>query len=211
MSYSSLWTIKPNYIGEEFHTYNNSWWFSPIVWDVLSDKTLPRGFMGRIQSVIGMDGNEVWRKINNKMNNSENVSDRICWEISNQNIFFTKDKEFIVSCIRKFLEDNKGYDKSDKDGVSILEREHIIERFNDIANDILDLDENEYPYFVLKNTSVDDGVECWFSKYDKEKDEYTEIPLNKSEKFLAEFVIIEDGNIKEFVSNLDYQYKESEE
>lgn len=211
MSYSSLWAINSNYIGRELKAYKNSFCFSPIVWSVLSDKTLPRDFTGNIQSIIGFDGNTVWEKINSKMNNSQNISDRICWEISNQNIFFTKDKEFIVSCIRKFLEDNNGYDKSDEDGVSILEREHIIERFNEIANDILELNENEYPYFVFKNTSVDDDVERWFYKYDEKSDEYIAISLKESEEFLAEFVIIQNGDIKDFISNLDYEYKESED
>ena len=57
-----------------------------------------------IQSVIGLNGNEVWLRINNIMNNSDNTSDRICWEMSNQQIFFTKDKECIVSNIQKFIE-----------------------------------------------------------------------------------------------------------
>lgn len=62
---------------------------SPVVWSVLSDKTLPK-VMGYIQSVIGIHGADVWKKINTKMNNSTNTSDRICWELSNQQIFFTK-------------------------------------------------------------------------------------------------------------------------
>lgn len=59
MSHSSLYGIKKDYTGEEIYKYRNSWWFSPIIWTVLSDKVLPRGFMGRIQSVIGIDGDDV--------------------------------------------------------------------------------------------------------------------------------------------------------
>lgn len=207
MSCSSLYGIKPDYTGEIVNEYKNSWWFSPIVWSVLSDKILPRDFMGYVQSIIGLHGQEVWKKINTKMNNSENTPDRICWEMSNQQIFFTKDKECIAANIRQFVEQNKTYDKSDEDNLSPLEREHIIERFNEIADDIVGLDENAYPYFVFKNTSVDDGVEFWFSSYDEESDEYTDKSIKDWDKILAEFVVIEDGKIAKFISNLDYQYE----
>ena len=207
MSYSSLYGIKPDYTGEIVNEYKNSWWFSPIVWSVLSDKTLPRDFMGYVQSIIGLHGQEVWKKINTKMNDSKNTPDRICWEMSNQQIFFTKDKECIADSIRKFVEQNKDYDKSDEDNLSPLEREHIIERFNEIADDILGLDENEYPYFVFKNTSVDASVDFWFSSYDEESDEYTDKSIKDWDKLLAEFVVIERDQIVKFISNLDYQYE----
>lgn len=206
MSYSSLYGIKNNYVGEELYEYGNSWLFSPIVWSVLSDKYLPRDMYGYVQSVIGMHGNEVFLKINNIMNNSNNTPDRICWEMSNQQIFFTKDKECIVNNIHKFIEQNKEYDRHREDNISALEREHIVERFNEIANDILSLDENEYPYFVFKNTSVDDGVERWFYTYD-ENDEYADKSLKDWDKIIAEFVIIKDDKITNFVNNLDYKYE----
>jgi hypothetical protein len=204
MSCSSLYGIKKDYTGEELYEYKNSWLFSPIVWNVLSDKYLPRQY-GMVQSVIGLNGNEVWSKINNIMNNSDNTSDRICWEMSNQQIFFTKDKECIINNIHKFIEQNKEYYKSEEDNISALEREHIIERFNEIANDILSLDENEYPYFVFKNTSVDDAVERWFYTYD-ENEEYIDKSLKDWEEYIAEFVVITDDRIANFVSNLDYKY-----
>ena len=197
MSYSSLWGIKPNYKGEELITYKNSWYFSPMIWNILSDKYLPRDIMGYVQSVIGLHGQEVWKKINTVMNNSSNTPDRICWELGNQQIFFTKDKECIANSIRKFIEQNKEYDKSKEDNLSPLEREHIIERFNEIADDILRLDENEYPYFVFKNTSCDDNVEFWF---------YNDKSLRNWIEFLAEFVFIENEKIKEFVENTNYKY-----
>ena len=204
MSCSSLYGIKKDYTGEELYEYKNSWLFSPIVWNVLSDKYLPRQ-CGMVQSVIGLNGNEVWSKINNVMNNSDNTSDRICWEMSNQQIFFTKDKECIINNVHKFIEQNKEYYKSEEDNISALEREHIIERFNEIANDILSLDENEYPYFVFKNTSVDDAVERWFYTYDK-NEEYIDKSLKDWEEYIAEFVVITDDRIANFVSNLDYKY-----
>ena len=197
MSCSSLYGIKKNYIGEELHEYKNSWLFSPIIWDVLSDKYLPRQYE-MVQSVIGLNGNKVWSKINDIMNNSDNTSDRICWEMTNQQIFFTKDKDCIVNNIRKFIEHNKEYGKSECNNVSPLEK----------ANDILSLDENEYPYFVFKNTSVDDGVERWFFTYDEETDEYIDKSLKDWKEFVSEFVVIKDNKMDRFISNLDYQYEE---
>lgn len=209
MSFSSLYGIKKDYTGEKLFEYENSWFFSPVVWLVLPEKyipleiTTPYGFKKRI---IGLDGDEVWDKTNNKINSSNNTPDRICWEISNQLVFFTKDKECIVNNIRNFIEQNKAYGKSGDDNIAILEREHIVERFNDIANDILSLDENEYPYFVFKNTSVDDNVERWFYEYDK-NDERVDKSLKDCNEYVTEFVIIKNGKIEKFISNLDFEYK----
>lgn len=200
-----MYGIKKDYTGKELREYKNSWLFSPVVWDVLSDKYHPRKY-GMIQSVIGLNGNEVWLRINNIMNNSDNTSDRICWEMSNQQIFFTKDKECIVGNIREYIEQNRKYCKCGEDNISYLERKHIIERFNDIANDILSLDKDEYPYFVFKNTSVDDVVNHWFYDYDENTDEHIDKSLNDLKIHIAEFVVIKDNKIANFVSNLDYKY-----
>lgn len=209
MSSSSLWGIGKNYMGEELKEYRNSWLFSPIVWRVLPDKYIPDEIQtpyGYKKWIIGPDGTDVWRKTNDKVNHCENTPDRICWELSNQQIFFTKDKNVIAEAIRRFLKDNKKYDKSDEDGKSLLERDHIIDRFKEIATDIEELDETEYPYFVLKNTSCDDGVEKWFSEYNEETDRYENKSLKDWNEFLAEFVVIKDGKISDFISNLKYEY-----
>ena len=209
MSYSSLYGIKNDYTGEVICDFKNSWFFSPIVMDVLPDKYIPQfiktpfGFKKRI--ISDMSG-EVFKRTNEKVNNCGNTADRVCWELANQQIFSTKDKQIIFDSIHKFVEQNKGYDKSDKDGISSLEREHIIERFNEIADEIIGLDENEYPYFVFKNSSCDDGVERWFFKED-ENGEYVETSLKENiNGFYAEFVVIENGEIKCFVSNKDFDY-----
>ena len=206
MSYSALYGITKECKGKVLSEYENSWLFSPIVWNVLSDKTLPRNEWGGIQSIIGLRGQKVWSEINKKMNKSKNTSDRVCWELSNQQIFFTKDKECVVEGVRQFVEQNKAYDKSEEDGLSPLEQEHIVERFREIADDIASLDENEFPYFVFKNTSVDDNVEFWFTEYDEDADEYKEKSLKDWDKFLAEFVVIKNGKITEFVPNTEYKY-----
>ena len=209
MSYSSLYGITKDYMAESIYDYQNSWIFAPIVWDVLSEKYIPKEIetpFGYKKSIIGADGNEIAKKLNEKMNKSGNTSDRICWEMSMQNIFFTKDKECIAKSIRNFVEQNKGYKKSEDDGISALEREHIIERFEEIARNISELDAEEYPYFVFKNTSVDDGVEDWFYKYDEETEDYKESPLSELDEDVAEFVVIEDGKIKEFIINTKFEY-----
>jgi hypothetical protein len=208
MSYSSLYGIKKDYTGERIKEYNNSWLFSPIVMEILPDKYLPEelvtpyGFKKRI--IFGMDGGKLWKQTNEKINNCDNTSDRICWEMSNQQIFFAKDKKCIADNIRKFVTDNDKYDKSKEDGLSSLKRDHIIERFNEIANDIESLNEEIYLFFVFKNTSCDDGVERWFSRYNEDIDECEDNSIKDIDEFVAEFVVINNNKITEFISNLNY-------
>lgn len=207
MSYSSLYVIKKDFTGENLADYSNSWLFSPMVWSVLCEKYIPTDIQtpyGYKKSIITDFSGELHRKLNNKVNNCENTPDRVCWEMSNQQIFFTKDKKCIAESIKKFVEQNKQYDKSEEDNISPLEREHIIERFNEIAEHILEIDENEYPYFVFKNSSFDDGVEYWFREYDEETEEYITKSLDKWNNILAEFVVIENGIITKFIHNLDF-------
>lgn len=205
MSSSSLYGITKDYKGEEIIDYKNSWLFSPVVWNVLSDKLLPRKY-GHIQNVIGFDGQEVWKNINNILNNSDFLTDRVLWELSNQMIFKTKDKNIVTDCIRDFLKVNSKYDKSDEDNVSVLKRDHIIERWNEIATDIENLDEEEFPFFVFKNTSCDDSVESWFLKYNEESDEWEERRLNECQNVVTEFVIIENDAIVDYILNTEYEY-----
>lgn len=205
MSSSSLYGITKDYKGKEIIEYKNSWLFSPVVWSVLSDKLLPRKY-GYIQNVIGFGGQEVWKNINNILNNSDFLTDRVLWELSGQEIFKTKDKNIVADCIRDFLKVNSKYDKSDEDNVSVLKRDHIIERWNEIATDIENLNEEKYPYFVFKNTSVDDSVENWFFKYNEESDEYEERGLNECQDLVTEFVIIENDSIVDYIPNTEYKY-----
>lgn len=205
MSSSSLYGITKDYKGKEIIEYKNSWFFSPVVWNVLSDKLLPRKY-GYIQNVIGFGGQEVWKNINNILNNSDYLADRVLWELSNEAIFKTKDKNIIADCIRDFLKVNSKYDKSDEDNIPVLKRDHIIERWNEIATDIENLNEEEFPFFVFKNTSCDDSVEYWFIKYNKESDEYEERGLNECQDLVTEFVIIENDSIVDYIPNTEYKY-----
>ena len=76
MSISSLYGITKDYKGKEIIEYKNSWLFSPVVWDILSDKLLPRKY-GYVQHVTGFDGEEVWKNINNILNNSDFLADMV--------------------------------------------------------------------------------------------------------------------------------------
>lgn len=207
MSNSSIFVIDNNSNGVVNTEYRNSWWYSPIVWDVLLDKYMhdeiqtPYGYK---KSIIGMGGAELNSQLNKIINNCDNFSDRICWEMSNQQVFFSKDKQAIAEAIKEFVKSNTAYHLDKEEGKSYLTFEHIAERFNAIANDIIAINEELYPYFVFKNTSVDDNVEYWFEKYDEENDEYIDTPLSGLDKYVTEFVVIENGKIKDFISNLDF-------
>ena len=126
MSYSSLYVIDKKFHGENAADFGNSWLFSPIIWNVLSEKYLPKKY-GMTQSVIGLDGTKVWNEINDIMNTSDNTCERICWEMTNQCVFFTKDKRCVSESILEFANTHKEYEKGD-DGLGALEREHIIEK-----------------------------------------------------------------------------------
>lgn len=210
MSYSSLIGIKGDYIGEVICAFKNSWLFSPVVMGILPDKYIPEFIttpFGFKKSIISDITGEVCRLTNHEVNICKNMADRICWELVNQQIFFKKDRQLVSDSIRKFVEQNTDYDKSDEDGLSALKRENVIERFNEIADSILGLDESEYPFFVFKNTSCDDEVERWFEQYDDKQDEYLECSMKDNiDNFYAEFVIIENGEIVKFISSREFEY-----
>ncbi|MCY7865931.1 hypothetical protein P8918_13100 [Bacillus spizizenii] len=201
MSTSSLWGLDKDYKGSEEVEFSNSWWFSPIAWDILFQKYLPEKVTVQFGSrtnfmTATMFDKTIEGDLNEKINNSEVIEDRIVWELSMQQIFFTKDKELVVESIKHFLETNKEF--AGDCG------EHIYERFNEVADEISKLEEADHPYFVFKNTSVDDAVEYWFQKYDEEEEEYEEASLRDMDRHVAEFVFIEDGKITGFKSNMQY-------
>ena len=209
MSYSSLYGIKKDYTGEEIADYRNSWLFSPMIWEVLPEKYIPGAIAtpyGFKKSILGLEGDKIWELTNRSVNVCDNVTDMICWELSNQQIFFTKDKKCIAESIRAFVDQNKRYGELDEEDTPILQRQHIINRFMEIAKDIEELDNEEYPYFVFKNTSVDDSVERWFMKYNEEKDEYENRSLRELDEYVTEFVVIENGEIKDFIPNIKFNY-----
>lgn len=207
MSQSSLWVMTPEFYGTTCNEYHNSWWFSPVVWDVLLDKYMHEEIQtpyGPKKSLIGLFGADLHSRLNDKMNNSYNFSDRVCWELSNQQVFFTKDKQRVADAVRKFCSENTAYHISEIEQTSVLTFDHIIERFNQIADDIEALDENAHPYFIFKNTTVDDGVVYWFSRWDDENDDSVPTSLREADQSFTEFVMIDGDTIKGFVGNLDY-------
>lgn len=199
MSYSSLYGIREDLAGKRLHEYRNSWFFTPVVWTTLYDKYVGDQELGA--GIMGIMDNEIaWHECNGALNNSKDMVDRICWELTADQIFFTKDKRRVADAIRSFAEQNKGYHRSREDGLSALEREHIVERFEQVAADVEGLDESEYPYFVFKGSSCDDSIECWFSSYDDEADEYVGTSLAETRNCKNDFVRIEDGRIVGWIS-----------
>ena len=213
MSCSSLWVMDKDFVGYESTEYSNSWLFSPIVWDVLLDKYMRADIQtpfGYKKSFITDSTGQLFNKLNQIINGCDVFYDRIIWEMSNQQIFYSKDKQLVSNAIKEALEANNQFDKSNEDNIGPLAREHIKERWLEIAKDISEIDEEEYPYFILKNTSCDDGVEYWFSKFNEDEQEYEKSSLKQFDKFVAEFVEISENHIINFTGNLDY-FKKSED
>ena len=65
----------------------------------------------------------------------------------------------------------------------------------------MSIDENKYRYFVFKNTSCDDEVERWFYKYVSEVNKYISSSLKDFPELVTDFVVIENGNIRELIGN----------
>ena len=202
MSKSSLWVMNDKFEGFEIQEFSNSWLFSPVVWDILFEKYTPENMFslyGKVSYISSVSSNsEIHTKLNDRINNCESTADRVCWEMSNQQVFFTANKKILVDSILQFLKDNTKYDEG------VLTKEHIIERFEEISKEILEVDENQYPYFMFKNTSCDDNVEYWFRGLNEETDDYEDIDLSQQVKSVTEFVIFENDKIDKFIGNLDF-------
>lgn len=206
MSDSSLWGIKKDYTGEELKDYENSWLFTPIIMDILGEKYIADILYTPYHTKRNVLFEEsLWHELNNRLNSSDNMADRVVFELGNQCIFFTKDKDFIADCINNFVKQNKSYGISGEDNISSLERDHIVARFKDIANDIKSLNE-EYPFFVIKGTSCDDSVESWFKKFDEETWSDKDISLKDSKEILTYFVIIDNNQTIEYITNTKFNY-----
>jgi len=212
MSCSSLWAVDKNHFGEELKEYGNSWLFSPIAWNVLLDKYLhdeiqtPYGYKKSL--ISAMDGGALNNQLNKIVNNCTTFCDRIVWELSNQQVFYAKDKKIVADGIRRFLDVNSKYNHNDE-GKFPLEQEHIKARWLEIADNIENLTD-ECEYFIFKNSSCDDGVEYWFEKYNEESEEYEPSSLKEIDKYVTEFVTI-DGETMKFTSNLEFFNKEAKE
>jgi len=200
MSSSSLYAIDKGLFGERVEEFSNSWLFSPIIWDVLADKHIEESKKmneyGFKRNVIG--DHDLWREINDIMNHSDCLMDRICWEISNQQIFFTKNKDIIIGAIKDFLKYNSNF--AEIDGERVLKIEHIKDRILEVCESIEKIREEEYPFFQFKNTSCDDSVERLFYNYEEDR----EASLKEEHESIHEFIILKDGSMT-FIANTDYE------
>lgn len=195
MSYSSLYAVDKKGCGREIIEFGNSWLFSPIIWDILTTKYLRRhevvySEQYRIaKSMVGF-GNEIFPLLNRAVNESSVISDRILWELSLQQVFFVKDKDYIHDAILKFVEDHVDFLPIFAESPP-LSADHIKNRFTDAAKHIKSLDEDQFDFLIWKGTSVDDEVQRYFRKYNEEIDEY-------EPRTLFEFAEQSDCNV-EFV------------
>lgn len=113
-------------------------------------------------SYLGFDtGNKKFNAINNEINNSTELFDRIGWELVNQQMFFSRDKDLVSDAI---IELQKSIDNN-------------ADRFNEVAEAIRKIDGDNTPFFIWKNNTVDDGVERLFSRYDEELDDSVDMSI----------------------------------
>lgn len=160
MSSTKLLGIKKEgWLGEEIKSYKNGMLFVPTVCDKLLHKYVPESERTKIDfdfSIIDsylFVGN--WKKLNDKINDSDCFTNRIMWDLCNSGIFSAKDKEKVADCIIKFSEK---YFSDEEYAITA-------KRLQEVAEDIQNLDK-KYKYFCIHGTSCDDNVERWF--YDLE-------------------------------------------
>jgi hypothetical protein len=175
MSHSTLYGITSDLHGAELNNYHNAWLFCPAIWQFLELKY-------RTGSVIGFSITEGEKQLNKIMNKGENIVEQICWELSNQQVFCTKDKDFVADCIEKFMR------------TAQLEGTVYEDRFRLVAADVRNIDTSKYKFFVFKNISVDNWVENWFLRYDAELDTAVDCSLLDSDYFRNELVEIDQTN-----------------
>lgn len=194
MSYSSLITIDKDFYAYEDAVFQNSWLYAPMLWTLLTRKYFPEDVNTLIISGSHID------KLNQLMNSTPTTFEQICWELSLQQIFPTKDKQVVANAIRECIKVNAKIKNSVEDEQGILQTPHIVERWEEIAKSIEELDEEEYPYFIFKTNSIDDSVWQWFGvEGDQSLKDY------KKSGF-PEFVIIKDGKVTGWINHMDFDY-----
>ncbi len=164
MSYSTLFVFDPNSKQVEEIEYGNSWLFSPTAWTILLEKYIPEeelivSYDYRLKKSIIQSGGELIPKLNDIINNCDNMIDRTIWELTMQQVFKGSDAAFVSSSVIKFLQDNIDFIPLFDDTPVITER--IKKRMIEMSNDIGEVKDNEL--FIHKNTSVDDTIESYFN------------------------------------------------
>lgn len=210
MSYSSIYIIDQDTHLSNIIKYSNSWLFAPVVCEIILNSYIQdelRTSYGIAKSLFTSDGDHLFRMANKAVNNSSIMSDRVAWEVSNQQIMSVKDKEFIADSLLKFVDDHKNdvmlYNKKNN-----LEYDHIANRFKKIAEDIRNIDSDK-KYFIFKNTSVDDSIEYFFTQHDEELDDFVPLTLEEASKeYEMELVIFSDDYSKmDFISSNNPEFK----
>lgn len=210
MSYSSIYIIDQDTHLSNTIEYSNSWLFAPVVWEIILNSYIQDELhtsYGIAKSLFTSDGDRLFRITNKAVNNSSIMSDRVAWELSNQQIMSVKDKEFIADSLLKFVDDHKNdvmlYNKENN-----LQYDHIANRFKKIAEDIRNIDSDK-KYFIFKNTSVDDSIEYFFTQHDEELDDFVPLTLEEASKeYEMELVIFSDDYSKmDFISSNNPEFK----
>ena len=190
MSYASIYGIRSYLTAVEVKQYHDSWFFLSQIDIVLGAKYL--NIKDTYKMMLSLSDQ---RNLERKVSKAKIIEDCILRLLEHQQIFFTKDKEFIADCIQRFFMKNVRYYHPDNTD--------LIEFYNELRRDILDLDENEYPYFVFNVTSVSDTIHNLFFRYDDDTFEYIPVSLKEKDEEIVDFVCIENGTIKKFISNLE--------
>lgn len=198
MSYSQLFLITKEYKVEAIEEYKNSWLFPvPIFnyllnkyadkaekqaeitklksWRMDVDENAPLNFLGYF---MFDPSNKKFNALNHKINKSKNFADRVGWELVNQQMFNSKDKDIVAQAITEL---QKAINADE-------------ERFSIVAKDISEIDVEKTPFFIFKNNTIDDGVERYFARYNEETDEDEEISLSEYEGELNFELVVIDGD-----------------
>lgn len=210
MSYSSIYIIDQDTHLSNIIKYSNSWLFTPVVCEIILNSYIQDELhtsYGIAKSLFTSDSDRLFRLANKAVNNSSIMTDRVAWELSNQQIILVKDKEFIADSLLKFVDDHKNdvmlYNKKNN-----LQHDHIANRFKKIAEDIRNIDSDK-KYFIFKGTCVDDSIEYLFTKYDEELDDCVPTTLEEASKeYEMELVIFSDDYSKmNFISSNNPDFK----
>ena len=190
MSYASIYGIRSDFTAVEVKQYHDSWFFLSQIDIVLGGKYL--NIKDTHKMMLSLRDQ---RKLECKVSKAKITEDYILRLLEHQQIFFTKDKEFIADCIQRFFMENVRYYHPDNTD--------LIEFYNGLRRDILDLDETKYPYFIFNASSVSDTIHNLFFRYDDDTFEYIPVSLKEKDEEIVNFVCIENGKIKKLISNLE--------
>ena len=202
MSYSQLFILNKNLEVAQKPEWQNSWLFPIPVFKYLinkyaseeeKQKALQEAKKYQLEGSIDVEypispiaffmfdtNNAKFREINNKINNSEILVDRIGWELVNQQMFRSSDKNLVATAICELQEKIKADE----------------ERFSEIAAEIRNIDENENPFFIFKNNTIDDSVEKYFDYYNEETDDWEQRSLKDYQGEIGfGLVVLEDGKM----------------